>query len=75
MIIEFLNMSGYALYVWSSFAFTLLCFFTLYAITKKQYINEKNKFVSKFGALDSKRAKIAKSQFINREILSSTQSI
>ena len=75
MINEFLNMNGYGLYVWSAFSFTLLSFATLYAITKIQYIKEKNKFVSKFGALDSKKAKVARSQNINKEILSSSQSI
>ena len=75
MINEFLYMSGYGLYVWSAFSFTLLSFTTLYIITKIQYVKEKNKFMSKFGALDSKKAEIAKSQTINKEILSSSQSI
>ena len=75
MISEFLDMNGYGLYVWSAFSFTLLSFTTLYAITKIQYVKEKNKFVSKFGALDSKKAKVARSQNINKEILSSSQSI
>ena len=75
MINEILNMNGYGLYVWSAFSFTLMSFTTLYVITKIQYIKEKNKFVSKFGTLDSKKAKIARLQIINREILSSSQSI
>ena len=75
MINEILNMNGYGLYVWSAFSFTLMSFTTLYMITKIQYIKEKNKFVSKFGALDSKKAEIAKSQIINQKILSSSQSI
>ena len=75
MINEFLNMNGYGLYVWSAFSFTFTSFVTLYMITRIQYVKEKNKFVSKFGALDSKKAEIAKSQIINKEILSSTQSI
>ena len=75
MISEFLYMDGYGLYVWSAFSFTLLSFTSLYAITKIQYVKEKNKFVSKFGALDSKKAAVARSQTINREILSSSQSI
>jgi heme exporter protein D len=75
MISEFIKMNGYGLYVWSAFSFTLLSFTTLYLITKIQYIRERNKFVSKFGALDSKRAEVARSQTINREILSSNQSI
>jgi len=75
MISEFIKMNGYGLYVWSAFSFTLLSFTTLYLITKIQYVRERNKFVSKFGALDSKRAEVARSQTINREILSSSQSI
>ena len=75
MINEFLNMNGYGLYVWSAFSFTLLSFTILYAITKIQYVKEKNKFVSKFGALDSKKAEVARSQIINKEILSSSHSI
>ena len=75
MINDFLNMNGYGLYVWSAFAFTFLSFTCLYAIIKIQYIKEKNKFISKFGALDSERAEIARSQTINKEILSSSQSI
>ena len=75
MINEFVHMNGYGLYVWSAFSFTLLCFTALYVIIKTQYVKEKNKFVSKFGALDSKKAKVAISQTINKEILSNTQSI
>ena len=75
MINEFLNMNGYGLYVWSAFSFTLLSFTTLYVITKIQYVKEINKFVSKFGALESKKAKVARSQTINKEILYSSQSI
>ncbi|MBD1153440.1 heme exporter protein CcmD [Pelagibacterales bacterium SAG-MED24] len=75
MINELLNMNGYGLYVWSAFSFTFVSFLTLYLITRIQYVKERNKFVSKFGALDSKKAEIAKSQIINKEILSSTQNI
>ena len=75
MINELFNMNGYGLYVWSAFFFTFTSFLTLYLITKIQYVKEKNKFISKFGALDSKKAEIAKSQTINKEILSSTLSI
>ena len=75
MIEEIIYMSGYGMYVWSAFFFTFISFTTLYMIIKIQYTKEKNKFVTKFGALDSKKAKLAKTQTINREILSSTQSI
>ena len=75
MIYELFNMNGYGLYVWSAFLFTLLSFSSLYVIIKIQYIKEREKFMSKFGALDSKKAQLAKTQNINKEILSSSQSI
>ena len=75
MINEFLLMNGYGLYVWSAFSFTLVSLLTLYVITKVQYVREKNRFLSKFDALDSRRADAARLQTINKEILSSSQSI
>ena len=72
---ETLLMDGYGLYVWSAFAFTLLSFVTLYVFTKAQYLKEKNKFIIKFGSLNPQRAAFAKSQSINKEILSNTSSI
>ncbi len=75
MINEILFMNGYGLYVWSAFVFTLLCFASLYFIIKTQYIKEKNKFLIKFGTLNSERAAFAKSQSTNKEILSNIQSI
>ena len=75
MINEILLMNGYGLYVWSAFAFTLLSFASLYIVIRVQYTREKNKFISKFGALNSERASFAKSQSINKEILSNTSSI
>ena len=75
MINETLLMNGYGIYVWSAFAFTLLSFVTLYAVIKIQYVKEKNKFIAKFGTLNSERAAFAKSQSINKEILSNTSSI
>ena len=75
MINELFYMNGYGLYVWSAFFFTLLSFTTLYVIIRVQYIKETNKFISKYGALNNQNAKIARSQSINQEILSSKQSI
>ena len=68
-------MNGYGLYVWSAFTFTLVSFFTLFLIIKIQYNKEKNKFIAKFGSLNSERAAFAKSQSINKEILSNTSNI
>ena len=75
MINETLLMNGYGLYVWSAFAFTLLIFVTLYVVIKIEYNKEKNKFIAKFGSLNSERATLAKSQSINKEILSTISSI
>ena len=75
MIAEIINMNGYGIYVWSSFAFTTLSFTSLYLVVKNQYVREKNKFIVKFGNLNSERAASAKLQRINREILSNTSTI
>ena len=75
MINEILFMNGYGLYVWSAFIFTLLSFALLYAVVKIQYTRERNKFIAKFGTLNSERATFAKLQSINKEILSNTSSI
>ena len=75
MITETFYMDGYGIYVWSSFAITLLSFISLYFLTKKQYVKEKNKFIVKFGNLNSERAASAKLQRINREILTNTSTI
>ena len=69
MINEVLFMNGYAVYVLSAFGFTLFSFLSLYLVTKVQYIKEQNKFVAKFGSLNTKQANSAKSQRINKEIL------
>ena len=75
MIVEIFYMNGYGIYVWGSFAFTFLSFISLYFVTKKQYLKEKNKFIAKFGNLNSERAASARLQRINREILSNTSTI
>ena len=75
MILDFILMNGYGVYVWSAFVFTILSFVTLYAIIKIQYVKEKNKFIAKFGTLNSERAAFAKSHSINKEILSNTSKI
>ena len=61
MINEIFLMNGYGVYVWSSFLFTLLSFLSLYVVINIQYVKEKNKFISKFGNLNSERAASAKS--------------
>jgi heme exporter protein D len=62
-------MNGYGIYVFSAFIFTLLSFASLYLVTKTQFVKEQNKFVAKFGSLNTDKAKSAKTQRINKEIL------
>ena len=69
MINEIISMNGYGLYVWSAFSFTLLSFGSLFLLTKLQLLKEKRKFVYKFDSLNIEKARVAKSQKINKEIL------
>ena len=75
MIENLFFMNGYGLYVWLAFSFTLVSFLTLFLVIKIQYNKEKNKFIAICGSLNSERAAFAKSQSINKEILSNTSSI
>jgi len=75
MINEIISMNGYGAYVWSAFSFTLISFTTLYFVTKLQLSKEQKKFFSRFGSLNVDKARIARSQNINREILSNTPKI
>ena len=69
MINEIILMNGYGPYVWSAFSFTLLSFGSLFLLAKLQLLKEKRKFVYKFGSLNIEKARVAKSQKINKEIL------
>ena len=75
MINEIISMNGYGLYVWSAFSFTLISFATLYFVTKLQLLKAQNRFASKFGSLNIDKAKIARSQNFNKEILSNISKI
>ena len=75
MINEILLMNGYGSYVWSAFIFTFLSFALLYIVIRTQYVKEKNKFIAKFGTLNSEKASFAKSQGTIKEILSNTSNI
>ena len=75
MITNIFFMDGYGFYVWSAFAFTLLSFVGLYMITITQFNKERNKFIVKYGTLNSKRASFAKSQSTIKDILSNTSNI
>ena len=75
MINEIISMNGYGSYVWSAFSFTLISFATLYLVTKLQFLKEQKKFAFKFGSLNAEKARAARSQNINREILSNISNI
>ena len=70
MINEIILMNGYGTYVWSAFSFTLISFTGLYFVTKFQLLKEQKRFASKFSSLNIEKARAARSQNINREILS-----
>jgi len=75
MINEIILMNGYGVYVWLAFSFTLFGFVTLYFVTKLQLSKEQKRFAAKFNSLNVEKAKVAKSQNINREILSNISNI
>ena len=75
MINEIILMNGFGAYVWSAFSFTLISFVTLYFVTKLQLSKEQKRFVAKFGSLNVEKAKVARLQNINREILLNTSKI
>ena len=66
---ELLFMNGYGVYVLSAFGFSMLSLVSLYLVIKIQFVKEQNKFVAKFGSLNTEQANSAKSQRINKEIL------
>jgi|TARA_A100000164_G_scaffold349901_1_gene353272 heme exporter protein D len=66
---ELLFMNGYGVYVLSAFGFSMLSLVSLYLVIKIQFVKEQNKFVAKFGSLNTEKANSAKLQRINKEIL------
>ena len=69
MINDLLFMNGYGVYVLSAFGFSMLSLVSLYLVIKIQFVKEQNKFVAKFGSLNTEKANSAKLQRINKEIL------
>jgi len=72
MINEIISMNGYGPYVWSAFIFTLVCFASLYLVTKLQLLKEQKKYIAKFGSLSETKAAVVRKQKINKEILLNT---
>ena len=75
MINEIISMNGYGTYVWSAFSFTLISFTALYFVIKLQLSKEQKRFASKFSSLNEEKTRAARSQNINREILSNISNI
>ena len=69
MIFETLNMSGYGIYVWTSFLFTIISFVILYNVINYQLRKEQRKFNSKYSKLNSDELKLIKKQKIYEDIL------
>ena len=69
MINEIISMNGYGIYVWSSFAFTLISFVALYTVIKIQLVKEKNKFDTKYLTLTSDKRQTVRAQKTYKGIL------
>ncbi len=70
MITNFFYMNGYGIYVFLAYVFTIINFIGLYLIVRSQLIKKQNKFVKKFGRLESEKISDANKQKVYREILS-----
>ena len=71
MINEIISMNGYGIYVWSSFAFTLISFVALYTVIKIQLVKEKIKFDKKYLTLTSDKRQTVRVQKTYKGILAS----
>ena len=69
MIQEIISMSGYGIYVWSAFSFTMIAFVALYNIIKIQYLKEQKRFNTKFLNLANVQKQSAKKQETLKGIL------
>ena len=72
MISELVLMSGYGLYVWSSFIFTLACFGSLFFLINVQLKKEQRKFKSKYITLNTEKSAEVNKQRTYKEILAFT---
>ena len=72
MISELVFMSGYGLYVWSSFIFTLTCFGSLFFLINAQLKKEQRKFKAKYINLDTEKSAEVNKQRTYKEILAYT---
>ena len=72
MIQNFLNMSGYGLFVWGSFAITFIAFGLLYYKTYKTLKKHEKDFAREINELSSERKKVViENSKIASQVLSS----
>ena len=74
MNLEILLMNGHGIYVWSSFAFTLVGFLSLYFIISLQLKKEQKRFEKNFSMLSDEKYNVAINQEIYKEILKNSGS-
>jgi len=72
MNIELITFSGYGMFVWPAFIFTLLCFFVLYFKTYKELKKQEKIFLAEYEQLPTKEVEIEKQREISKEVLSGT---
>ena len=72
MMSELLLMSGYGLYVWSSFIFTLTCCGSLFFLINAQLKKEQRKFKAKYINLNTEKSAEVNKQKTYKEILAFT---
>ena len=69
MNFDLLIMSGYGMYVWSAFLFTLFNFFILHKVTSRQFNKEHAKFSKKYKSLNSDQIILVHKQSTNRTLV------
>ena len=76
MIIEFINMDGYGLYVWSSFSIVFISCAIVYYKTKKTLIKYESEFLFELQALSiEEKNKALKISKVAQQILASNSKI
>jgi len=76
MIIEFINMDGYGLYVWSSFSIVFISCAIVYYKTKKTLIKYESEFLFELQALTiEEKNKALKISKVAQQILASNSKI
>ena len=69
MMINFISMGGYGVFIWSAFAFTIVCCLFLYLKTKKELKKQEKIFLDKVGNLSAIKVGIVKKKKAAKQIL------